>query len=69
MELHIQSAHLIYDLSNFNKIFDISINNFKNYTNIIFVTCNWKVANIEVLNNSIKSKSPLLICSWHQRFL
>ena len=36
--------------------------------NIIFVTCNWKVANIEVLNNSIKSKSPLLICSWHQRF-
>ena len=37
--------------------------------NIIFVTCNWKVSNIEVLNNSIKSKSPLLICSWHQRFL
>ena len=37
--------------------------------NIIFVTCNWKVANIEILNDSIKSKSPLLICSWHQRFL
>ena len=53
-----------------NKIFSILTSIIlKIILNIIFVTCNWKVANIEILNDSIKSKSPLLICSWHQRFL
>lgn len=37
--------------------------------NCIFVTCRWKIHGVENLNNSINSSSPVLICSWHQRFL
>ena len=37
--------------------------------NLIFLTCSWKVHNIKHLNNCIKENKPLLLCSWHQRFL
>ena len=37
--------------------------------NIIFLTCRWRVHDMQNLNNCIDEKTPLLICSWHQRFI
>ena len=37
--------------------------------NTIFLTCRWKIHDIQNLNNCIEEKTPVLICSWHQRFV
>ena len=37
--------------------------------NIIFLTCRWKVYNVNLLHVYIASPQPILLCSWHQRFL
>lgn len=35
----------------------------------IFLTCRWKIHDVHNLNNCIAAQTPLLICSWHQRFV
>ena len=37
--------------------------------NTIFLTCKWKIHDVHNLNNCIAAQAPLLICSWHQRFI
>ena len=37
--------------------------------NVIFLTCRWKMHDMHNLKDYINSKKPLLICSWHQRFI
>ena len=41
----------------------------KCFLNAIFFTCKWRVHDLENLNRAILSDKPVLICSWHQRFL
>jgi len=36
---------------------------------VIFFTCKWKIHDVHNLNTCIAAQTPLLICSWHQRFI
>ena len=36
---------------------------------LIFATCKWKVNNLDYFIKQSKSDSPILLCSWHSRFL
>ena len=35
----------------------------------VFLTCRWKIHNIEVLNQAREKSRPILICCWHSRFV
>ena len=37
--------------------------------NIVFLTCRWRVENTDIFNQYLLSNKPVLICSWHSRFL
>ena len=41
----------------------------KCFLNGVFLKCKWKVHDLENLNRAVLSDRPVLICSWHQRFL
>ena len=35
----------------------------------IFLTCRWKIHNIEAFNQAREKSRPILICCWHSRFV
>ena len=36
---------------------------------IIFLTCRWKIYNIDALKNARQNPRPVLLCCWHSRFV
>ena len=36
---------------------------------VIFLTCRWKIHNIEALHNARQNPRPILLCCWHSRFV
>ncbi len=35
----------------------------------LFLTCKWKITNLDYLNSLAKSGRPVLLCGWHSRLL